>query len=74
MAVTSDYELHRNITGQWRISQRISSRLCIRTKYTSGFLCMKNKAPETEPVYQSPFLEVNNCKIKPFVTLHHAEW
>jgi hypothetical protein len=63
MAFTSDYELYRDITGQWRISHRISSRVCLRTKYTSGFLCMKNKTPETEPVYQSPFLEGNNYKL-----------
>ena len=64
----------RNITGQWRMSHRISSRLCIRTKYTSGFLCIKNKTPETEPVYQSPFLEVDKYKLKPFVALHHVDW
>jgi hypothetical protein len=49
-------------------------RDCIHTKYTSGFLCMKNKTPETKLVYQSPFLEVNYYKFKPFVTLHHVDW
>jgi hypothetical protein len=77
MAFTSDYELWRNITGQWRISHKILSRLCIctkYTKYTNGFLRMKNETPETEPVHQSPFLEVNNYKLKPFVTLHRVDW
>jgi len=46
----------------------------MRTKYTSGFLFMKNKAPETESVNQSPFLAANNYKLKPFVTLYHVNW